>query len=94
MFRLPLTGTRMFDLHNGHHACGNRTHGALSQVAKPPGLPLGVTHSTFNARHYHYSGLASVTAAVWKYVSAGVTLRLLGSLNELYTMTPMRLKNA
>ena len=94
MLRLPLTGMRMFDLQNGHHACGISAHGALSPVAKPPGLPLGLTRFTFNARHYHYSGLASVTAAVWNYVSAGVTLRLLGSLNELYTVTPMRRKNA
>lgn len=94
MPRLPLTGMTRSNPQNGHHAGDIRAHGAPSLMMRAPGLPLRVTRFILNTGHYHYSGLVSVTAAVWNCARAGVTLRLLGSLNELYTMTPMRRKNA
>ncbi|MCF5705971.1 hypothetical protein GIV19_01555 [Pseudomonas syringae] len=97
MLRLPLTGTRMPNPQNSHHACATGATGAqdaLSLIAKAFELPLRLTRYIPNTGHYHYSGLASVTAAAWNCVTASVTLPLIAFLNELYTMTPTRLKNA
>ncbi|MBA1231193.1 hypothetical protein G7013_16200 [Pseudomonas viridiflava] len=94
MLRLPLTGTRMPNPQSSHHACDTRAQDALSLIAKAFELPLRLTRYILNTGHYHYSGLASVTAAAWNCVTASVTLPLIAFLNELYTMTPTRLKNA